>query len=260
MCEVTGRSEQAEIYGKRGDALLKTLNEVWCDEEKGIASAMGRDGKLLFNPKGLDEISRFGVGQSLLYWDTLTGRHYIDKALEALSYNIGKCQIEGLSHYPEILWRYGDRENAMRALRLLMDPACPRKEYPEASFCAIGAMATGMMGIRPTMTGDTADGRCIRTLSSLCGVDWAEMTQIPVLGGLLGVRHEGDNRTLASWEAEKPVVWRAAFHGKGDICVDGQRVPTHEIVDPFTGDTLTCADAMLDPGCERCAEFVPANA
>lgn len=255
MCGVTGRREQAAIYGKRGDALLKTLNEQWCDEKKGIASAMGRDGKLIFHEQGLDQNGCWTVGQSLLYWDTLTDRTHIQRAVEALARNSSRCQIEGLSHHPEILWRYGDRENAVRALRLLMDPNCRRKEYPEASFCAIGAMATGLMGVCPTMIGDTADGRCVRTLSGLYGLDWAEITQIPVLGGLLGVRHEGDEKTLVSWEAEKPVTWRAAFRSKGEIFIDGEKAASREMTNPFTGETLTCADVELKPGCEVCAAF-----
>ncbi len=257
MCLVTGRKEQAAIYGKRGDALLKKLNEEWCDDEKGIAAGMSRDGKLIF-PKGdLDENNCWSVGQSLLYWDVLQNRNHICSSLEILARNIYTANIEGISHYPEIQWRYGDRENAMKSLRHMVNPELHRKEYPEASYCTIGAMATGLMGIRPTMTGDTADGRCIRTLSGLADVDWAEMTQIPVLGGLLSVRHEGSEKTLVEWESESPVTWRAAFHGKGSITVDGQPVQSFEIIDPYSEETLTCADVHLVSGQEICAIFHP---
>ena len=255
MCRVTGRSEQAAIYGKRGDQLLQTLNEKWCTDEKGIASAMGRDGNLIFLANDLDSNNCWTVGQPLLYWDVLQNREHIRHALEVLARNIYTANIEGISHYPEIQWRYGDRENAMKSLRHLVSPELHRKEYPEASFCTIGAMATGLMGVCPTMTGDTQDGRCIRTLSGLAGIEWAEMTQIPVLGGLLSVRHEGTAKTYAEWQSDRSVTWRAAFPSKGSITVDNEPVSCKEIIDPFSGELLTCADVELTPGREFCAEF-----
>lgn len=243
MCQALERHEQAAIYAARGEALLRMLNEAWYCPRKGYAVAKGRDGGLIFAKEQLS-------GQSFLYWDALSSPERAQPLLDRLEAQMEAVQIEGLSHYPEILWRYGRAHGAQRALARLMDPACPRREYPEASFCAVGAVVTGLMGVAPGV----AEGRrCIRTLSGLTQEGYVELRQIPVLGGQLNVLHQEHTRTTVSWEDGAPLIWRAAFHQKGRIFVEGQEMPACRQTDPFTGRTLTYADIPLASGQECCA-------
>ena len=251
MCRASGRREQAAIYGKRGQALMAKLHDEWYEPGRGYASALGTDRKLLFS-----EDQHYS--QSLLYWDAAGDAA---RANECTSYMIGRMDgaiIESLSHYPELLWRYGKPDAAMRALERLMDPACYRKEYPEASFSAVGAVATGMMGIRPERAdcaGNVLDGMGrISTRASLAGVDWVELDHVPVLGGEISVRHEGDSCTLFAREMGESVIWRAAFDGECAININGARVPAIVAVDEFSGRTYTYADIEVRAGEEHIAE------
>ncbi len=255
MCRAVGRREQAAIYAKRGRRLMDMLHGEWYQPGRGYASALGPDRKLMFSA---DQ----HYSQSLLYWDA-AGE--LSRAQECAEYMVGrmdnavgKAMIESLSHYPELLWRYGRRSEARRALAQLMDPACPRKEYPEASFCAVGAVATGMMGIRPERA--AADGTVlpgmgrVATRAALVGEDWVELDHVPVLGGEICVRHEGAQRTLFARESGPAVTWRAAFDGECGIKVNGRAVDAVHAADEFDGSAYTYADIEVEPGAELIAE------
>ena len=151
--------------------------------------------------------------------------------------------IELLSHLTETLWRYGREESALRALRRAMDPSLPRRDYPEASFAAIGAVASGLMGIDP----DGEHG-AVRTLSGLSDLDFVELLHVSALDGAVSVRHEGHAATELENECDHDIVWRACFPGQGRISVSGRHVPAQTVTMPCSGQTVICAEIAVRPG------------
>ena len=49
MCRAVGRREQAAIYGKRGEKLMRMLHDEWYQPGRGYASALGTDRKLMYS-------------------------------------------------------------------------------------------------------------------------------------------------------------------------------------------------------------------
>jgi hypothetical protein len=126
--------------------------------------------------------------------------------------------IEVESYLPEIYYRYGAEEAAYAEILALTDPAKMRREYPEVPFAVIGAVATGLMGVRP----DAASG-LIETRSNLtAATPWVELKGLPVFDGLVDVRHDGRLRTTLQVRSGRAFVWQAVFEGVWDeIEVDG---------------------------------------
>ncbi|WP_313641400.1 hypothetical protein, partial [Paenibacillus sp.] len=93
-------------------------------------------------------------------------------------------------------------------LKELIDPTLDRRDYPEVSYCVIGFMATGLMGI-------AANGASvISTLPSLAhSLEWAEMGDIPILDCTLTVKHNGNTESAVTLQSGERFVWKAAFPG-----------------------------------------------
>ena len=234
---IMAKAFEGEGMADRAAALRKVIAERFTDSEKGLAAGIGYDGKPVFDP---GERVR---GKELLYRglaDAKMAKPYLDELVRNMDGSI----IEWFSHFPETLWRYGRRTDALRALRRAMDPSLSRRDYPEASFSAIGAIATGLMGVDP----DAAN----RRLATLCGLPdgdggTVELDNLHVLGTVVRIRHEGGGRTVFENYGGRSVIWRARFRTSGALSRDGVRVDSQsEVLSPseervFFVDTLVPA-------------------
>lgn len=152
----------------------------------------------------------------------------------------GVGNIEMLSYLPEVLFRYGYDAAATSALYELTHPHLERREYPEVSFAAVGAIVTGLMGISV----DASDAVC--TLPHLSDyVRWAEVQFVPVKGNVISVRHEGPGATTLSNVSGPPLTWKASFSAPGRCVVDGKTVATVETT--LNGTTVFAA--TIPVGC-----------
>jgi hypothetical protein len=242
MCAVLGRKEQEEIYRSRGEAVFDRLDREFYTDTFAYCAGLDRDRRRLY---GQDEKQEIYVtpAASLFYWDAVRDPSRRPRLLDIYAQQMPLAHIEGLSHYPELQWRYGRDGEALVSLRRLMDPDLPRREYPEASFCAIGAMAAGLMGIRP----DAREGRAA-TMPGLAGVEWAEMNRVPVLGRLVSILHEGGSATAFTLDEGAALVWRCRFWGTGTIRARGAAVRTEQGICEFTGKPYSYADITVNPG------------
>ena len=100
--------------------------------------------------------------------------------------------IEIESYLPEIFYRYGADEAAYAEILALSDPAKKRREYPEVPFAVIGAIATGLMGVRPDAA--DADRRDALAAHGRDGLGRAAGT-CPSSTAVIDVRHDGRRRT-----------------------------------------------------------------
>lgn len=235
MCRLTNRPEYARSYLKRANELKKTLLTQWWSPEKGLALGMDRNGALCFDP------SDPWKAKNLLYRG-LAEPEQADSILDALLAGADGTIIELFCHLPEILWKYGRPREAVTALRRAMDPELPRRDYPEASFSAIGAIVTGLMGIEPD--GET---RRVATLSGLGDVEWAALEHVRVLDGYVSVEHTGQTRTECVNECAAPILWRARFPGEHSIRVNGRPASAQTETMACSGMLVSCVNVPLAP-------------
>jgi hypothetical protein len=122
-----------------------------------------------------------------------------------------------------------------------------RREYPEVSYSVIGALVTGLMGIRVETTLPLTDmlagkpfATAIVTLPQLTSkTGWAELRNLPVQGKVITVRHEGNRSTRLTNRGKSALHWKATFPGSFEtLLVDGKPRKAH--IDPnHFGHTVT---------------------
>jgi hypothetical protein len=132
-----------------------------------------------------------------------------------------------MSYLSYLYYREGYWDLGRNTILYLASPGTSRREYPEVSFGVVQGVVLGLMGIdvlpgTRTVTSfyrSRADGEGTRT----GGEAW--VTELPVLGTLLSVRHKGSGTTVVSNTGSRGVVWRACFAGEHDLArVGGKRV------------------------------------
>jgi hypothetical protein len=166
-----------------------------------------------------------------------------DALLEKLHNNYienGKdYNFESFTYLPEAFYNYGKNDRAWHWLKRLMDS---HYQYPEVSFTAIGAIATGMMGIEP----DTPNHQ-VATLGRLTPeVDWLQLDHIPLGEHDVSVRHEKANTstTLRNGTGKVPLKWEARFPGVfATLLVDG--IPRQAMQKNLNGVTVSVVNVTV---------------
>jgi hypothetical protein len=209
--DVRGEVAEARSLRGRAAALRNRYAAGWWNESRGqYADFALADGSLAFEDP-------FWGGVFPLYFGLLPAGPRRDATIRRI---LGR-EPEGIeveSYLPEVFYRYGQEEAAYAEILALSDPAKPRREYPEVPFAVIGAVATGLMGIKPDARTQT-----IETRSGLTGATaWAELRGLPVFEGVIHVRHDGRRRTSLTVRSGRDSVWKAVFDGTWDeLEVDG---------------------------------------
>jgi hypothetical protein len=179
------------------------------------------------------------AGGDLLYRDAAEDGPKTASALHTLLATIKtepESAVEAKSHYAEILYRYGNPEAAYAQIMDLTREGRERREYPEVSYSVIGALVTGLMGIRVEPTSPLTDivagkpfATVIETLPQLTAkTSWAELRNLPVQGSVISVRHEGNRSTSLTNNGKNTLKWKAAFTGSfAELLVDGKPLKAH---------------------------------
>ncbi|NNK47446.1 MAG: hypothetical protein HKP01_01090, partial [Gemmatimonadetes bacterium] len=144
-----------------------------------------------------------------------------ERATELLDGLETGVNVEENSYLAEVHYRYGRDSAAFEFLLAQMDPGLDRREYPENPFTAVGGVVRWLAGVRPL-----ASESLVETRSRLPGgVEWLELSNVPVLDGSLRVRQEGRSSTLVTRDSGTWSRWRAVFAGQHDsLFVDGQAI------------------------------------
>jgi hypothetical protein len=239
-------------------AQVKSLiNTVWWNASKGYFYAF-------FN-KQHQFTGR--AGADLLYRDAAEAGPKTASALRTLLATMKTepvSAVEAKSHYAEILYRYGDAEAAYMQMIDLTRPGRERREYPEVSYSVIGAMTTGLMGVRvePTLPLEeiVAGGRLATIMETLpqltAATSWAELRNLPLEGSLISVRHTGDRSTEMTNKGKRALKWRAAFRGSfAALLVQGKPVKA-QVRSEDQGRVTSSVEVTVAAG-ERVAVKVP---
>jgi hypothetical protein len=179
------------------------------------------------------------AGADLLYRDAAEGETKTASALNTLLATMKtepESAVEAKSHYAEILYRYGDPDAAYAQMIDLTREGRERREYPEVSYSVIGALTTGLMGVRvetaqtlPEMVTSKHFETVVETLPQLtAATSWVELRNLPVQGNTITVRHTGDRSTKLTNAGKNALTWRAAFDGSfASLLVDGKPHKAH---------------------------------
>ena len=235
--ELAGEIEESEKSKIRADEFSKLLHDTWWDEDtQSFYNYLNKENELTHLKSNQDHaISLNDIEPWPLHWRAIQDTKKLHVTLEKMLKNLpdkADKAIEIQSHLPEILYHYNENEAAYQQLLHLFNN--DRREYPEASFAAVGAMVTGMMGIElevhppsEASTDWSYVDRIITTLSRLTDVtSWAEMDHIPIRKNDISIRHEGSAKTVISNNHGPSILWKARFYGSHEnLLLNGKPVP-----------------------------------
>jgi hypothetical protein len=222
----------AKEFRDKGRKLADWYNTTWWDAKtQTFYRAMRQDRTFLSHRNGAIPEIWFGITEPGIK----TAR-----SLDGLEAD----NVEVRSYLPEIAYRNGRDDFAYRALLALMDPALKRREYPEVSFSAVGAVAQGLMGIRPG-----AADHSIETFPHLTReTKWVTLRNVPVFHNELTVRHEGLRETSLTNVKGPALVWIARFPVSAPaLNVDGRTTPAR-LTKTSQGAPVSSVTVRVEPG------------
>ncbi|MDW5265148.1 MULTISPECIES: hypothetical protein [Acidobacteriaceae] len=246
---IRGNRQAAQKSLQTAAEVKSLINTVWWNDAQGYFYAF-------FN-KQHQFTGR--AGADLLYRDAADAGPKTASALQALLATMkteSASAVEAKSHYAEVLYRYGDAEAAYAQMIDLTREGRERREYPEVSYSVIGAMTTGLMGVRvePTLPlAEIVAGRrfatVVATLPQLTtATGWAELRNLSLEGTVISVRHTGDRRTALTNHGKSPLRWRAAFVGSSNVlAIDGVKVKA-TADSKYFGRAITWTGVSVPPG------------
>jgi hypothetical protein len=193
--ELKGRGPVAREFRQKAQKLKDWYNSRWWDAgRRRFYRAMRQDRSFSANRNGAIPELWFGITEAGIK---------TERSLDALEGD----NVEVRSYFPEIAYRYGRDEWAYARLMELTDPGLKRREYPEVSFAVVGAVAEGLMGIRPD-----ARRRVLETCAHLTGeTEWAALGPVPVFDSEIRVSHKGARETTVTNLRGPGIEWRARF-------------------------------------------------
>lgn len=228
-----GDAETAAIYQKKADTLKNFINTTWWDAKAGrFYSLLDKDYQL----QPADPASATHTNNvELLYRGAADDGVKLEGALDSLLETIKRnpsSQVEGESHYPEVLYRYGKPEIAYQEIMDMTRPGKNRQEYPEVSYSVIGAMVTGLVGLNleappPLESSGNGGGYTeivVTTLPELTRqTAWAEIRNVPIRTNKVAVRQDGDRKTTLTNESGPSFIWKAMLPGSyATLTVNGK--------------------------------------
>ena len=254
MLRQRGLMAAADSFGRRAEQYRVRLErDWWNDSLRRYWTWYSSDG-------------HFGLGEGetfLLWFDALQDTARVRRTIDHLA--SVRWNVENTSYLPYVFYREGFSDTARRTLLYLADPATARREYPEVSFGVIegivlgymgvdvvaGASSGGVAGASSGVLAGTFSGRRAGTVATLFrerGSGSAWLSDLPVLGTTLTVRHLSSIASAVVNTGSRRVVWRAEFFGSYEhASVDGRLVAMRHFSDKW-GRVISYVDVKLDAG------------
>jgi hypothetical protein len=195
ILHIAGEHVRAKEYEQKAQKLQDWFESAWWSEKEQAYAAVWFGGdKFGFEYMGT-------VASMPLYYGLIKDPQRQQKQLQYILSHSADC-VEESSYHAEIFWRYGLDVQGRRAFLAMTDPDLKRKEYPEISYAAVGAVVGGLMGISPS----AAQG-VLRTRSALNNGEFAQLNDLPLWGGTISLLHEGRERSVLTNAAARPILW-----------------------------------------------------
>lgn len=206
ICALKGDTQAAQAHEATALRYRELLESQWWDSQNNRYHNFWTSNKEFHT----------GEGSSFILWFNASEnperiRHTVRQILSQ------DWNVETLSYFPALLYRLGYPQEAYQKLVTL--PYQERSTYPEVSYGVIEGIVGGLMGIQPL-----ASKRQITTLSWLAkDSDFAEIKNVPILGGFVTVRHDGRQNSRFENNTGAPVRWRASFEGTHPVLYLGEK-------------------------------------
>ncbi len=240
--------EEALKFYAKAEEVENFINTIWWDDDNQQYYTHLTENHELASREG---------DRAIPYWGRVEDKSKVRVAfkeyMESLT-DLASSKIEALSHSPEILYKYEEPELARKML--LFVSKSERREYPEASFCSIGAMVSGLMGIemetfpsKESIETGGYKGQTLATKSRLTDkTKWAEMNHVPIKGNDISVRHEGTTKTTLTNHSGPRIVWKAYFPGTHKtLLMNGQPVNARRGVLLANGEKVSIGRTYVAP-------------
>jgi hypothetical protein len=248
--EFRGDYKEADKFLIKAQRMLSLINTVWWDKKKqSYYFYLDKNRKLLHDHSLTGSPVLFGDAANpsklKVLIDTLT-REVMSKP------HFGNIDQSKMCR---ALYRYGISEPAydlLRTITLGID-----RTYPEMSFTAIEAIASGLMGIEmevhspnePITNGEYVERNIVTTSRLPGGNGWAELDHMPIRSNDITVRHEGLYKTVMTNNTGPGVIWKAKFNGSFDVLlVNDYAVKTTKGVQYLGGPMMSWVIIEVAPG------------
>ena len=207
ILKLSGENLEAERMADLAVKEEQFLNRFWWDEEKGkYRSILYADNSFDYFMVGRDQAFQHYV----LYFNAVFDKRSLESIVSQYLDNYPKLIVELKSYLPVIFYENGRSDIANTLIVELCNPENHRRDYPENSFTIIEHITRGLMGIEAS-----AKNNMITTFSRLESEnDWAEMKNIPVLGGEISVKHKGHTETTLTNHGDAEIVWKVKMKGE----------------------------------------------
>ena len=234
MLSVRGQKEKAAQFLGKAQIYKTLIKEKWWNERKGLFETFVMPGG-----EFRDNVQAIN-GLTYVIWFRAASEPARTKAVLDLLMK-RPCNIENRSHYPYLLYRGHRPEDAYHVLLSLKD--MKRSAYPEVSFGVMEGIVAGLMGVRPSATRGV-----VQTLPQLTpATEWAEVVAVPVLGTIIGVRHEGTAKSMFINSGNSTVKWQASFYGDHRTIKVNNREMDAESATDGTGNRYAFVEVEVSP-------------
>lgn len=213
MLSLRGEEDAARRFDQEAERLQRLYNDEWWNPQLGrFYTSIIEDGSF--------DTTHIPLLQILPLYFSIVEK---GENRERLVDNLAEGAIVEVNVYlPEVYYANGRDEDAFRYLMRQLDPALPRRAYPENPFTAIGTIVRYLMGVNPI-----ASQSVIETRPRLpADASWARIEHVPVIRNFIAVQHEGPDETRLFNESGPVILWRAVLPGEHiSLIVDGERQP-----------------------------------
>ena len=232
---VAGNGEKSAQMAARAEEYRKHLDEKWWSPEINAYHTFWTNKGEFADGEGLTHVIWFGAVK-----DAARIKGTVEKMLARKEWN-----IENVSYFPLLWYRYNYNDEAYNILKDIV--IAKRCEYPEVSYGMVEGIISGTMGIEPS-----ASKKRITTLPKITGDNYLQISNLPILGGTINVRHNNNKCSALLNNTLEKITWEAAFVGDFEnIAVNGTSAKAMKRTDAM-GQTISYVEVELSKGEKAC--------
>ena len=195
MLQISGETALASEYRLKAQKLQDWFETAWWSEKHQAYATVWSGG----NKFGFEYM---GMPASMpIYYGLIRDHARLEKQLDFIINSTPDC-VEEMSYHAEIFWRCGRDDAGRKAFLAMTNPDLKRREYPEVSYAAIGAVVTGLMGVHPSAASGT-----LETRAALKPGEFAQLNDLPLWGGTVSLLQEGREYSLFINRTGRPLLW-----------------------------------------------------
>lgn len=231
MLATLGQKSESEKYLYQAEEYRRNLEENWWNDNINAYHTFWTKENQFADGEGLTYMLWFNAAQKP---ERIRGT--IAKMMARKNWN-----IENISHFPLLWYRYGYTDEAYNILETIV--SANRREYPEVSYGMIEGIVCGTMGILPS-----ASQKRVTTLPKIKGGHTMQIENLPMLGGCVTVEHEGNKSSRFVNNTLGKLTWEAAFMGEVSEMTVNNKKPKVQTRTDIMGNKISYVEVELSVG------------